>query len=120
MAAKTPGTIKALTKLVIDFRDARDWKQFNNSKDTALSLVLEAAEVLEHFQWKNGAELEAYARSHKHEIGEELADVLAYAFQLAHDLDIDLPAAFVAKMKQNGKKYPVAKSRGRHVKYTEL
>ena len=66
--------IKKLTEIIIQYRDERDWKQFHNPKDLALSLVLEAAEVMEHFQWKNPVEIEAYIKTNRWGIGEELAD----------------------------------------------
>lgn len=113
-------TIKGLTKRVTDIRDARNWKQFHNPKDVALSLVLEATEVLEHVQWKNGQELTDYVASHKQEIGEELSDVLYWVLLMSHDLDIDLPHAFEEKMKKNELRYPVEKARGVNKKYTEL
>lgn len=111
---------KDIQKKAIAFRDARDWKQFHNPKDMALSLTLEAAEVLEHFQWKNGVEMEEYVRSHKGEIADELADVLFWLATMSNDLKIDLPKAFASKMSKNEKKYPVSKSKGRHTKYTKL
>lgn len=107
-------------KKVVAFRDARDWKQFHNPKDVALSLVLEAAEVMEHFQWKNDKEIKEHIRKHKSEIGDELADVLYWVLLMAHDMDIDLNKAFSSKMKKNEKKYPLEKSKGKHSKYTEL
>ena len=109
-----------LTKLVTAFRDARDWKQFHNPKDSAISLLLEAGEVLEHFQWKNEEEMDTYVKSHKNEIAEELADVLYWVFLMGNDLHIDLSSAFVKKLKKNGAKYPIKKARGNHKKYTEL
>ena len=109
-----------IQKKAIAFRDARDWKQFHNPKDMALSLTLEASELLEHFQWKNGKEMEEYVRSHKGEIADELADVLFWIATMSNDLGIDLFKAFEVKMKKNEKKYPVEKARGRHTKYTEL
>lgn len=112
--------IAKLTRRVVEFRDARDWKQFHNPKDLALSLLLEAAEVLEHFQWKNGKEMEAYVATHKHDIGEELTDVLYWIFLMAHDLDIDIVDIFEKKMEKNANKYPVEKAKGKHSKYTEL
>ena len=112
--------IKDFAKRVIDFRDARDWKQFHNPKDEALSLMLEAAEVLEHFQWKNGKELEEYAKTHKEHIGEELADVLYWVLLMSNDLDIDIGKTFEAKMKKNEEKYSVEKAKGNNKKYTEL
>jgi len=111
---------KEFEKKAIAFRDARDWKQFHNPKDVALSLVLEAAEAMEHFQWKNEAEMKEYVRAHKGEIGDELADVVYWVAVMASDLKIDLPKVFAAKMKKNEKKYPVEKAKGKHAKYTEL
>ena len=112
--------INDLTKRIIAFRDARDWKQFHNSKDVALSLVLEAAEVMEHFQWKNKEEIEKYIETNKAEIGEELADVLYWVLLLSHDLKIDVLEALEKKISQNEEKYPVEKAKGRHTKYNKL
>lgn len=112
--------IDDLTKKVLAFRDARDWKQFHNPKDCAISLSLEAAEVLEHFQWKNKEEVEKYIKTNKKDIGEELADVLYWVLLMSSDLGIDITKAFELKMKENNKKYPVKKSKGKHNKYTEL
>ncbi len=112
--------IKDLTKKIIAFRDARDWKQFHNPKDLSLSLVLEATEVMEHFQWKNNDEMAKYAEEHKADIGEELADVLYWVLLMGHDLDIDVLDALEKKMKTNEDKYPVEKAKGRHTKYNKL
>src|SRR3989344_2991108 len=113
--------IKELQKEVIAFRDARNWKQFHNQKDMALSLTLEAAEVLEHFQWKaTKADIDKYVKAHKKEIGEELADVLYWILAMSHDLGIDLEKAFEKKMKKNAQKYPVKDRKGKHTKYTNL
>ncbi|MDP3974809.1 MAG: nucleotide pyrophosphohydrolase [Candidatus Jorgensenbacteria bacterium] len=112
--------IERLTKLITEYRDARDWKQFHNPKDLALSLVLEAAEVLEHFQWKSKEEIEKYVKTNQSDIGEELADVLYWVLLASHDLGIDIVDALEHKMEQNNKKYPVEKAKGKHTKYTEL
>lgn len=112
--------IKDLTKRIIDFRDERDWKQFHNPKDVSLSLVLEAGEVMEHFQWKNKEEMEEYVQTHKQEIGEEIADVLYWIILLSHDLEIDPLEALKKKIIKNEQKYPADKSKGNHKKYTEL
>lgn len=112
--------IKKLTQDIVDFRNARDWKQFHNAKDLSISLVLEATEVMEHFQWKSIKEMEDYSKSHKKEIGEELADTLYWILLLSHDLKIDVLKALENKMKINNKKYPVEKAKGSHKKYTEL
>ena len=112
--------IKDLTKRIIDFSDARDWKQFHNPKDLALSLVLEAAEVLEHFQWKSKEEMDGYIETNKNEIGEELADVLYWVLLMSHDLNIDILGALENKILKNEQKYPVEKAKGKHTKYTRL
>lgn len=112
--------IKELTEKIKKFRDERDWMQFHNHKDMALSLMLEAAEVLEHFQWKSMGEIESYAKSNKDEIAEELADVAMYLFELADNLGIDLSEAVKIKLDKNAKKYPVEKAKGRHAKYNRL
>ncbi len=114
------GKIEDITKRIIAFRDARDWKQFHNPKDVALSLVLEATEVMEHFQWKNQEEMEKYVIEAKSEIGEELADVLYWVLLMGHDLNIDVLDAVDKKMKKNEAKYPIEKAKGKHTKYTEL
>lgn len=113
-------TLEELQRKIIAFRDDRDWKQFHNPKDTAISLSLEASEFLEHFQWKNEKEVEGYIKSHKKELGEELVDILYWVLLNAHDLEIDLDKAFNEKMKVNGKKYPINKSKGKHTKYNKL
>lgn len=112
--------IKKLQEKVIKFRDQRDWKQFHNPKDLSLSLTLEAVELLELFQWKTTEEMEKYVKEHKDKISEEVADVLYWVLLISHDFNIDLFKAFNKKMKQNEAKYPVAKSKGSHKKYTEL
>ncbi|MHB0978071.1 MAG: nucleotide pyrophosphohydrolase [Minisyncoccota bacterium] len=109
-----------LTKRIIAFRDARDWKQFHNPKDVALSLVLEAAEVMEHFQWKNKEEMEKYIETNKSDIGEEMADVLYWILLMGHDLKIDVLDALEKKIKKNEDKYPVEKAKGKHTKYNKL
>lgn len=112
--------IKRLTQKLINFRNERDWKQFHNPKDVALSLTLEAAEVLEHFQWKNDNELHEYAKTHKDDIGEELADVFNWVLILSHDLGVDIVQASKEKIEKNKKKYPVHKAKGKTTKYDKL
>lgn len=113
-------TLADLTELVLKFREERDWKQFHNPKDQALSLCLEAAELLELMQWRNGEELQAHLDTSRQRLGEELADVLGWVLLLAHDQQIDLGAAFQRKIELNRQKYPVEKARGVATKYTDL
>ncbi len=112
--------IDELTKRIIAFRNDREWKQFHNPKDMALSLVLEAGEVMEHFQWKNTEEVEKYVKTNKAEIGEELADVLSWVLLMSNDLNIDILEALDKKITKNECKYPVEKSKGKHTKYNKL
>lgn len=103
-----------------EFRDARDWMQFHNPKNLAISINLEAAELLEHFQWKSMEESEVHAKASRDEIAEEIADVAIYLFELADNLGVDLLAAVDSKLTKNDHKYPVAKVRGSSTKYTKL
>jgi NTP pyrophosphatase (non-canonical NTP hydrolase) len=112
--------IGSLQRRIIDFRNKRDWKQFHNPKDIALSLVLEATEVLEHFQWKNDKEVQEHVIKHKADIGEELADVLYWVLLMSHDLDINIADALERKIDKNEQKYPVDKAKGSNLKYTKL
>lgn len=112
--------LPALTLKVTEFRDERDWKQFHNPKDVAISLMLESAELLELFQWKDPEATLETASIRKPELADELADVLYYVLLMAHDLDIDLSQALIAKLAKNAEKYPVDKARGSNKKYTEL
>lgn len=112
--------IRQLTEKVLHFRNARDWAQFHKPKDVAISLMLEAAEVAEHFQWKNEQETGDYCKLHGPEIGDELADVLYWVLLMSHDLGIDLEDAFERKMQKNAAKYPPHLSRGSAAKYTRL
>jgi NTP pyrophosphatase (non-canonical NTP hydrolase) len=112
--------IKTLTDKIVKFRDARDWKQFHNPKDVAISLSLEAAEFLEHFQWKSKEEIDTYILANKKALGEELADVLYWVLLASIDMKIDIEKAFEDKMKKNALKYPIEKAKGKHKKYKEL
>ena len=114
--------LSQLQKQILEFRDERDWEQFHNAKDLAISLALEAAEVLEVFQWKSLASVESLLQDpeYRSEISQELADVLIYLLLLSDRLGIDLSKAFAEKMAINDQKYPVDKSYGRSTKYDEL
>jgi NTP pyrophosphatase (non-canonical NTP hydrolase) len=113
-------TIKDLTNKIIAFRDARNWKQFHTPKDLSISLVLEAGEVMEHFQWKTKEEVEEHIRTHKEDISDELADVFSYLLIMCNELDINISDALESKLKKSAQNYPVEKSRGKSTKYTEL
>lgn len=112
--------LEDLQKKVIEFRDARNWKQFHNPKDLAISLLLESSELLEQFQWKSENEIREHIKNNPTQIADEIIDVLYWLLLLANDLDIHIEDAFSRKMAINAKKYPVSKSRGSHKKYTDL
>jgi NTP pyrophosphatase (non-canonical NTP hydrolase) len=109
-----------LTRAVIKFRDERDWSQFHNPKDVALSLLLEATELLEIFQWQEGDAIAEAAARRKQDLADELADVLYWTLLMAHDLSIDLPSALRSKLDANAAKYPVDKAKGSSRKYKAL
>ena len=102
---------------VLQFRDDRNWRQFHNPKDLAISLSLEAAELLEVFQW-SAEDLTCDDKLDK--IREELADVLSYCILIADVCGLDLDEIVQAKVKKNAEKYPVEKAFGSKEKYTEL
>src|SRR3990167_3489818 len=111
--------LEDLQKRIIAYRDKRNWEQFHNPKDLAISLALEAAEFLEHFQWKSAQEIKTHLKKNHEEVSDELVDVLYWVVLIAHDLKINLPQEFERKMEKNEKKYPVSKAKNRHTKYTE-
>ncbi len=110
-------SIKELTEKIVAFRDARNWKQFHNPKDMAISISLEAAELLEAFQW-SGADTEVDTDKKLSMVKEELADVLIYAFLMGNDLGIDIPEIIRSKIAANNRKYPAEKAYGKSDKYT--
>ena len=103
--------------MILKFRDDRSWKQFHNPKDLAISISLEAAELLEVFQW-SGADLECRDKLDK--IKEELADVVNYAVLMADACGLDLDEIVREKVRRNEEKYPDEKAFGNKAKYTEL
>ena len=111
-----------LVKAVLAFRDQRDWRQFHNPKDLAISIMLEAAELLEHFQWKTPAEVEAFLADaeHRRQVGEEMADVLILLVSMADAVGLDLVETAWAKLEENARKYPVERARGTAKKYDQL
>lgn len=117
---KSFSDIQKLTEKIKKFGEERDWGQFHNHKDMAISLSLEAAEVLEHFQWKSPEEIEQYVKEYKGHISEEIADVAIYLLELSDNLGIDLVEAINFKLKKNAIKYPVIKAKGKHTKYNKL
>ena len=104
-------------KQVLKFRDDRNWKQFHNPKDLAISINLEAAELLEVFQWSGS---DTVCESKKDKIREELADVLNYCILMADVCGLDMDEIIQEKIERNNAKYPVEKAKGSAKKYDEL
>ena len=109
--------IPEITKALVDFRDERDWKQFHDTKNLAIALSIEVAELNELFLWKTIKESEEVD---KERLKEELADVFAYAFLLAEKHQLNVKQIVLDKIKINAEKYPVEKAKGTAKKYTEL
>lgn len=107
-------------KAIRKFRDERDWMQFHDPKSMAASISIEAAELLEHFQWKNKEEAQKYLSESKDDVADEVADVALYLFEFADIAKIDLFESMKNKLRKNGEKYPVEKARGSHLKYDQL
>ena len=108
-------TVAELRRLVADFVAARDWRQFHTPKNLAMALAIEAAELMEHFQWLDAGESQDVAEdpTKRAAAGEELADVLCYALAMADALGLDVSRAMHAKMEKNVRKYPADEYRGR-------
>ncbi len=111
--------LQALTQSLRDFAKERDWAQFHSPKNLASALSVEAAELLEHFQWLTEEQSRHLPGQKKAEVAAEAADVLLYLLQLCDKLDIDLVQAARLKLIVNGEKYPVARALGSSNKYTD-
>jgi len=105
---------KTITNLLIKFRDDRDWKQFHNSKDLALAISIEASELNELFLWKENEDVD------KEKLKEELADIFSFALLLAEKHKLDVSSIIKDKIKLNGEKYTIEKSKGSAKKYNQL
>lgn len=103
---------KSIKDAIIKFRDDRDWRQFHSPENLAKSISIEAAELLENFQWTSDFD--------KEKVIEELADVIMYCVLLSDVLDVDIDEIVKSKLRKNIEKYPVDKSRGNSRKYNEL
>ena len=112
--------LEGLTRQIVEFRDERDWKQFHSPRNLAASISIEAAELLELFQWSSDATLADDVEARRDDLERELADVVIYALLMAHETGVDVEAAIASKLAENDSKYPAEKSRGSRAKYTEL
>ena len=109
--------IQTITEALVKFRDDRQWAQFHDSKNLALAISIEAAELNELFLWKDGAAAEEV---NKDKLKEELADVFSFCFLLAAKHQLDVKEIVLDKIRLNDQKYPVEKARGTAKKYNEL
>jgi NTP pyrophosphatase (non-canonical NTP hydrolase) len=112
----TTATIAQLRRIVEEFVDRRDWHQFHTPKNLAMSMAIEAAELMEHFQWLTPEQSRDVAHQPEKlgEVAEELADVLCYLLAMANELGLDLAGALERKMVKNARKYPAEAYRGRY------
>lgn len=104
-------TVLSLKREISKFRDARGWLKYDTPRSLAISITIEAAELLEHFQWKNDEQLRELLMQQgmREKISDELADVMIYCLGFSDVLDIDISDAIISKIRKNGEKYPVSK-----------
>jgi dCTP diphosphatase len=119
-SGERPASLENLRDMLRRFASDRDWDQFHSPKNLAIALNVEAAELLEHFQWMPEGDSAVFTLDQHGKVREEIADVLLYLIRLADKLDIDLLTAATEKIQINAAKYPVEKARGSSKKYTEL
>ena len=115
-------TVAQLKKKIARFSEERDWSKYHRPKDLAMSISIEAGELLENFQWLTDEEIENFSKDPKRlqRIKSELADVFVYALNLSNKLDIDVSRALFDKIKENEQKYPIGKIKGDYKKYSEI
>lgn len=101
------------------FAGERDWDQYHSPKNLAMALIVEAAELVEHFQWITQEQSQSLSDDKRAEVEAELADILIYLVRIADKLDVDLYRAALAKLQHNAEKYPTDQVRGHSKKYTE-
>ena len=109
-------TVADLRQMVLEFVQERDWQQFHSPKNLSMAMAIETGELMEHFQWIDTEESRSPSAEKMVDIGEELADVLCYAFAIANELNIDIASTMARKMVRNREKYPAKEFRGRYGK----
>ncbi len=113
-------SIAELTAQIQTFVDARDWRKFHNAKDLAVAISAEAGELMQHFVWQQEEQIEKRLEKNREEIASEIADVAILLFEFADNLGMNLGEVMQAKIARNDVRYPVEKSRGNNLKYSEL
>jgi dCTP diphosphatase len=112
-------SLEELKQKLQAFVDARDWAQFHSPKNLAMAMIVEAAELVEHFQWDTETESHALSADKREQVGHELADTFVYLLRISQVLNIDLIEAANKKIELNAQKYPVERARGKNNKYTD-
>lgn len=113
-------SIRDLTDRIQAFVDAREWRQYHNPKDLAVAIAAEAGELMQHFVWQQDSQIEQRVLARRDEIASEIADVGILLFELADNLGLRLGDIMEQKIARNEIRYPVEKSRGNNLKYSEL
>ncbi len=113
-------SIAELTAQIQTFVDAREWRKFHNAKDLAVAIAAEAGELMQHFVWQQEEQIEKRLEKNREEIASEIADVAILLFEFADNLGMNLGNVMQAKIARNDVRYPVEKSRGNNLKYSEL
>jgi NTP pyrophosphatase (non-canonical NTP hydrolase) len=113
-------SIAALTAQIQTFVDAREWRKFHNAKDLSVAIAAEAGELMQHFVWQQEDQIAQRVEKRRDEIASEIADVAILLFELADNLGMKLGDVMEAKIANNDIRYPVEKSRGNNLKYSEL
>jgi len=111
-------TVQQLRDAMRSFVRERDWEQFHTPKNLSMSIAIEAAELMEHFQWRSPEESSRLDGELQRQVAEELSDIVLYALSMANALDLDLTEALLAKLEKNRRKYPAEQVRGKAHKYT--
>lgn len=113
-------SISALTQRIQAFVDARDWRQFHNPKDLAVAINAEAGELMQHFVWQQSDQIAGRVETKRDEIASEVADIAILLFEFADNLGLKLGEEMNRKIEYNDQRYPVEKSKGNNLKYSEL
>ena len=113
-------SISDLTARIQAFVDAREWRKYHNAKDLAVAISAEAGELMQHFVWQQDGQIEKGLEDRREEIASEIADVAILLFEFADNLGMKLGEVMETKIAHNDVRYPVEKSRGNNLKYSEL
>ena len=113
-------SIRELTRRIRSFSAEREWDAYHNAKDMAVAIAAEAGELLQHFVWQQGGQIDDRVAERKPEIADEMADVAILVMEMADRIGVDLGEAIRLKIERNELRYPVEKSKGNNLKYNQL